>query len=219
MIGGVVHPVYVGATSILMSPMDFLQKPKRWLQAITKYKVTFSAGPNFAFDMCVAKIPEEDREGLDLSSWTMALVGAEPISAKTLKRFTDAFAPHGFSENGFFQGYGLAECVLSASSGAIGVMHNTLQVDATDLHNNIVTPSEQGDTIEIVSCGRPLTDQEIIVVDKDSLNKLPDMQVGEVCCAETTSPEVIGIVPTQPEKHSKVTPRTPRKVPTYAPET
>ena len=180
LIGGVVHPVYVGATSILMSPMDFLQKPIRWLSAITRYKVTFSAGPNFAFDMCVAKIAPEDRKGLDLKSWTMALVGAEPISAKTLERFTQAFEPHGFKPTAFFQGYGLAEAVLSVSSGAIGKMHNTLKVNSQDLHKNIVTPATDGDTIEVVSCGLPLTDQEIIIVHSETLAALPEMQVGEV---------------------------------------
>ncbi|MBT6176894.1 MAG: FAD-dependent oxidoreductase, partial [Deltaproteobacteria bacterium] len=180
LIGGVVHPIYVGATSILMSPMDFLQKPIRWLSAISRYKVTFSAGPNFAFDMCVAKIPPEDRTGLDLQSWTMALVGAEPISAKTLARFTEAFEPHGFKPTAFFQGYGLAEAVLSVSSGAIGKMHNTLQVNSQDLHKNIVTPASSGDTIEVVSCGLPLTDQEIIIVHSDTLEVLPEMKVGEV---------------------------------------
>lgn len=180
LIGGVVHPVYIGATSILMSPMDFLQKPIRWLSAISRYKVTFSAGPNFAFDMCVAKIAPEDREGLDLKSWSMALVGAEPISAKTLERFTQAFEPHGFQKTAFFQGYGLAEAVLSVSSGAIGKVHNTLRVKSQDLHKNIVTPASDGDTIEIVSCGLPLKDQEIIIVQPDTLVVLPEMQVGEV---------------------------------------
>ncbi|MBT6490991.1 MAG: fatty acyl-AMP ligase, partial [Deltaproteobacteria bacterium] len=180
LIGGVVHPIYVGATSILMSPMDFLQKPIRWLSAISRYKVTFSAGPNFAFDMCVAKIPPEDRTGLDLQSWTMALVGAEPISAKTLDRFTEAFEPHGFKPTAFFQGYGLAEAVLSVSSGTIGKMHNTLQVSSQDLRKNVVTLASAGDTIEVVSCGLPLTDQEIIIVQSDTLEVLPEMKVGEV---------------------------------------
>lgn len=180
LIGGVVHPVYVGAKSILMSPMDFLQKPVRWLRAITKYGVTFSAGPNFAFDMCVTKIREEDREGLNLETWTMALVGAEPISARTLQRFTKTFEPYGFRKSGFFQGYGLAEAVLSVSSGAIGVEHKTLSVDGEALHKNIVSPKIGDGSIDIVSCGLPLTDQEIIIVGLGDHTQLNEMEVGEV---------------------------------------
>ena len=86
LVGGILQPLYVGRPNILMSPMAFLQKPVRWLQAISRYRGTTSGGPNFAFDLCVRKITPEQRATLDLSSWTVAFSGAEPVRAETLER-------------------------------------------------------------------------------------------------------------------------------------
>ena len=188
LIGGVVHPVYVGGRSVIMSPMDFLQKPARWLQAISRHRATFSAGPNFAFELCTRRMTAEDCEGLDLDSWLMALVGAEPISAQTLENFTAKFAPHGFRETSFFQGYGLAETVLSVSAGKIGEMHKTAKLNKSDLRNNVVTLAGEdapgaafgAAVVEIVSCGRALDQQEILVVDSETCEQKPDGSIGEV---------------------------------------
>jgi acyl-CoA synthetase (AMP-forming)/AMP-acid ligase II/AcrR family transcriptional regulator/acyl carrier protein len=184
LIGGVVHPVYVGGRSVLMSPLDFLQKPVRWLRAVTRHRATFSAGPNFAFELCTRRIPEAEREGLDLASWKMALVGAEPIAASTLERFTREFEPSGFDPRAFFQGYGMAETVLSVSSGQMGVVHRTVLLDKRDLRRNVVTVVAGGrggaDFAEVVSCGRPLPGQDIRVVDPESRTARGEREIGEI---------------------------------------
>ena len=115
LVGGVLVPVFAGATNVLISPATFLQKPITWLAAISKYRATISGGPNFAYDLCVRKITDEQRATLDLSSWALAFVGAEPIEPATLERFAAAFAPCGFKPSAFYPCYGLAEATLMVS--------------------------------------------------------------------------------------------------------
>ena len=116
LIGGILTPLYTGNPAILLSPVSFLQRPLRWLQAISRYRGTTSGGPNFAYDLCVEKIAAKDREELDLSSWTLAFNGAEPVRAATLERFAAAFAPCGFRPEAFLPCYGLAEGTLLAAT-------------------------------------------------------------------------------------------------------
>ena len=96
LIGNVLQPLYLGASCILMSPVHFLQKPVRWLSAITRYRATTSGGPNFSYDLCVRQITAAQRELLDLSSWTLAFNGAEPVRAETIERFSNRFRDRGF---------------------------------------------------------------------------------------------------------------------------
>src|SRR5690348_9244386 len=112
LIGNVIQPLFVGAPCVLMSPLAFLQKPLRWLQAISHYRATTSGGPNFAYDLCVRKIGEEQLAALDLSCWQVAFNGAEPIRAGTLEAFAEKFALCGFSREAFRPCYGLAEATL-----------------------------------------------------------------------------------------------------------
>jgi len=120
LIGNVLQPCFVGADCVLMSPAAFLQKPARWLQAIHRFRGTTSGGPNFAYDLCARSIGPEVREDLDLSSWSVAFNGAEPVRSATLDRFAEAFAPSGFRRAAFVPCYGLAEATLlvSAARGA-----------------------------------------------------------------------------------------------------
>ncbi|HSN87934.1 MAG TPA: fatty acyl-AMP ligase, partial [Thermoanaerobaculia bacterium] len=115
LIGNVLQPLYLGSTCVLMSPVAFLRRPRRWLEAISCYGGTTSGGPNFAYDLCVDRIPEAERAGLDLSSWRVAFNGAEPVRASTLERFAAAFAPYGFRREAFLPCYGLAEATLLVS--------------------------------------------------------------------------------------------------------
>jgi acyl-CoA synthetase (AMP-forming)/AMP-acid ligase II len=100
LIGNVLQPLHLGASCILMSPVHFLQKPVRWLSAITRYRATTSGGPNFSYDLCVRQITEAQRELLDLSSWTLAFNGAEPVRVETIERFSDRFRDRGFQQGG-----------------------------------------------------------------------------------------------------------------------
>src|SRR5690606_10577131 len=110
-------PLYIARPNVLMSPMSFLQKPYRWLDAIARHRGTTSGGPNFAYELCIEKITPEQRKGLDLSSWTVAFNGAEPVRHDTLERFAEMFAPCGFRREAFYPCYGLAEATLLVAGG------------------------------------------------------------------------------------------------------
>jgi acyl-CoA synthetase (AMP-forming)/AMP-acid ligase II len=101
LIGGVLKPIYVGKPSVLMAPASFLQRPVRWLQAVSDHRATISGAPNFAYDICTNRISPEERASLDLSCWKLAFCGAEPISCVTLERFAAGFAPCGFRADAF----------------------------------------------------------------------------------------------------------------------
>jgi len=182
LIGGVLQPLYVGAPMILMSPVAFLQKPVRWLQAISHYKATTSGGPNFAYDLCVRKIKPEQWASLDLSSWEVAFTGAEPIRAQTLEQFAATFTECGFRREAFQPCYGMAETTLIVSGGLKTALPIVRQVEGTALsQNRVVTAArEHKDTQVIVGVGRSWLDQKIVIVDPDSLTVCPNDRVGEI---------------------------------------
>jgi len=117
LIGGILQPLYGRFPITLMSPAAFLQRPFRWLQAISRYRATTSGGPNFAYDLCVRAIPPEQREELDLSCWEVAFSGAENVRSETLDRFASAFASCGFRQKAWYPSYGLAEATLFVAGG------------------------------------------------------------------------------------------------------
>ncbi|CAN0356334.1 unnamed protein product, partial [Ectocarpus sp. 4 AP-2014] len=112
LIGGILQPIYFGRPTTVMTPTHFLQKPLRWLRALSDTGAEISGGPNFAYDLCVERITEEERKTLDLSQWEIAFNGAEPVRSETLDRFADAFAMCGFRREAFYPCYGLAEGTL-----------------------------------------------------------------------------------------------------------
>jgi nonribosomal peptide synthetase protein BlmVI len=118
LIGGVLHPLYLGATAVLMPPEAFLRKPLRWLRAISDHRGTVAAAPDFGYDLCLRRVSADDAAGLDLSSWRVACNGSEPVSGRVLTEFSDAFAPFGFSPETFAPCYGLAEATLLVSGSA-----------------------------------------------------------------------------------------------------
>ena len=118
LIGGVIQPLYSGFPVVLMAPVMFVQKPLRWLSAISRYKATTSGGPNFAYEACLQKITAEQRANLDLSSWEVAFCGAEPIRVDTLDRFAEVFGECGFRKEAFLPCYGLAEATLFVSGSS-----------------------------------------------------------------------------------------------------
>jgi acyl-CoA synthetase (AMP-forming)/AMP-acid ligase II len=181
LIGNVLQPLYLGIPSILMSPVAFLQKPLRWLQAISAYKATTSGGPNFAYDLCARKINAEERSQLDLSSWEIAFNGAEPVRAETLENFANYFAPCGFRKEAFYPCYGMAETTLFVSGGwkkSPPLLH---ELDAAALEENqIVSAKPEQISRTIVGCGRTWLDEKIIIVDPNTLTKCAGDQVGEI---------------------------------------
>ena len=185
LIGNMLQPLYVGIGCILMSPIAFLQRPLRWLQAISRYKATTSGGPNFAYDLCVRKITPEQRAILDLSSWEVAFNGAEPLRAETLDRFAAAFEPCGFRRKAFYPCYGMAETTLIVSGGITAAAPVLQTVEGAALEQNRVVPAcgENDGTQTLVGCGQPLQDMQIVIAHPETFTRcLPD-EVGEIWVA------------------------------------
>lgn len=170
LIGGILQPLYSGFPVTLMVPVSFVESPQRWLQWITQKQATTSGGPNFAYDLCVDKIPETVLPQLDLSSWKVAFTGSEPVREQTLRRFHDRFSSCGFRWDAFFPCYGLAESTLIVSGGPVS------QPPVIRSHPGHHTHSESN----VVSSGTCVDTTEIRVADPVSCTSLPDEQVGEI---------------------------------------
>ncbi|HYP25231.1 MAG TPA: amino acid adenylation domain-containing protein [Blastocatellia bacterium] len=179
---GVLQPLYAGLPAISMSPVSFLQRPARWLEAISEHRATTSGGPNFAYDLCARKIPREERRKLDLSSWSVAFNGAEPVRAGTLDRFFAAFSECGFRRETFFPCYGLAEATLIVSGCAKTSPPAVKALRAKDLEQHRATDSsDEGEEARpFVSSGGALGNQEVAIVDPRSLTRALDGEVGEI---------------------------------------
>lgn len=182
LIGGIVQPLYVGRPNVLMSPMAFLQKPYRWLAAITRFGGTTCGGPNFAYDLCVRKITPEQKATLNLSTWQVAFNGAEPVRAETIERFCEAFEPCGFRREAFYPCYGMAEATLIVSGGFVRKPPVIRCFDAAALAKNQVVSRQPGQDSgrALVGCGQSLPDQKIVITDPETLTQCAPNQIGEI---------------------------------------
>ncbi|MBN8232592.1 AMP-binding protein [Corallococcus macrosporus] len=177
LIGGILQPLYVGFPVVLMSPLDFLARPLRWLEAVSRYRATTSGGPNFAFELCARKATAEQVAELDLSSWRLAFNGAEPLNPATLERFQRTFAPAGFRPEAMYPCYGLAEATLIASGKATAVpVVRAFEKEA--LADGEARPAPEAPPL--VGCGASLPDQELLIVDPATRQPLADGRVGEI---------------------------------------
>ena len=169
--------------SLLMSPIQFMTNPLLWLRAIQKYKATGSGGPNFAYDLCVNKIPLEKCEGLDLSTWKIAYNSAEPVRAETMERFANKFAPFGFDPRAFTPSYGMAETtlVISHYNGEPKTLTHRIRRD--EFEQGKVVPTDLTDPkemVEAVSSGRPLVDYQVAIVNPHTRHRCEANEVGEI---------------------------------------
>jgi acyl-CoA synthetase (AMP-forming)/AMP-acid ligase II len=180
LIGNVLQPFYLGVQCVLMSPLDFLKRPALWLETISKYRATTSGGPNFGFDLCARRIPPEERDKLDLSSWSVAFNGAEPIQPDVLERFVTHFAPSGFRREAFYPCYGLAEGTLFVAGDAPTATPTYLSVDRAELEAGTVKKSDAPNARALVGCGRVWLDQKLAIVDPESMEECPPGRVGEI---------------------------------------
>ncbi|GAB4217019.1 MAG: hypothetical protein OHK0022_58860 [Roseiflexaceae bacterium] len=179
LIGGLIQPIYCGGTSMLLSPVDFLQRPLRWLQAISRFGATISGGPNFAYDLCARKVTPEQLAQLDLSSWRVAFNGAEPIRAETLDRFVETFGPCGFRREAFYPCYGLAEATLMVTGVSTEAAPLVGDFDANALERSRAIPVD-GDprARTLVASGQPR--QTMAIVHPESLTECAPGQIGEI---------------------------------------
>lgn len=182
LVGGILAPLYQGSLNVLMSPMSFLQRPFRWLQAISRYQAATSGGPNFAYDLCVRKITPEQRVQLDLSSWSVAFNGAEPVRSETLDRFAEMFEPCGFRREAFYPCYGLAEAALIVSGGYKPAEPVVRSFDAKALESRKVVelPAMDDGARRLVGSGRLLPDEQIVIADPETMSLCGPGQVGEI---------------------------------------
>lgn len=183
LIGGILQPCYVGRGAVLMSSATFLQRPLAWLEAMSGYRATTSAAPNFAFDLCVERIKPDEARGLDLSRWHTVFDGAEPIRAETIDRFCRAFADAGFRREAFFPCYGLAEATLFVSGGPWGQGPSTLDVSRSTLEQKRASAPKAGDRLRLVSSGMPARDLEVRIVDPELREECDERRVGEIWVA------------------------------------
>ena len=185
LVAGILLPIFGGFPGILMSPTAFLQRPFRWLYAISRYEATISIAPNFGYDLCIEKISVRERKRLDLSCWIHAINGAEPVNLNTLNRFGEAFESCGFNPRAFNPGYGLAEATLVVSAGSKETQYAKITVNRDELGRNRVkeAQNEEINTHTFVGCGQGPPEQKILIVNPKTQKQCLPNQVGEVWIA------------------------------------
>ncbi|MBG1266864.1 fatty acyl-AMP ligase [Nostoc sp. WHI] len=179
---GILEPLYTNFPVILMPPTAFVQQPIRWLQAISHYKATHSGGPNFAYELCINRITQEQLATLDLSTWRFAYNGAEPVRRHTLERFTEKFQPCGFKSNFLYPCYGMAEATLMISGGLgeAEPVYCTIKADELAQNQIVKALSNTQNVRHLVGCGREWLDTKIVIANPESLTQCLPNQVGEI---------------------------------------
>jgi acyl-CoA synthetase (AMP-forming)/AMP-acid ligase II len=180
LIGGILAPILVGSPATIIPPEAFIQRPVRWLQAISDTGARVSGGPSFAYDLCLRKTTAEQLARLDLSSWEVAFNGAEPVDPETLRAFARHVAPAGFDPRAFRPCYGLAESTLFVSSSSRGVLPTIRAFRKPDLAENVATAcsDDEPGTKSLVSCGPPAV--PVRIVDPDALTVCAGGCIGEI---------------------------------------
>jgi acyl-CoA synthetase (AMP-forming)/AMP-acid ligase II len=183
LMGGILQPVYFGAPSAVISPLDFIRRPVVWLEAVSRYRVRTSGGPTFAYELCARTVSPAEIPHCRLDSWELAFVGAEPVRADTLDLFARTFAPLGFRRESFFPCYGLAEATLYVSGGRPSVR----SLSAAGLREHrVVEKSHSGplqseaDARAIVGSGRPASASKVSIVNPETGRSCETGSIGEI---------------------------------------
>ncbi|MFB6663913.1 fatty acyl-AMP ligase [Streptomyces parvus] len=178
---GVVLPLVSGATAVTMEPATFVRDPRVWLRAIEAEDDVFAAAPDFAYDLCVQRVREEERARFDLSTWRVAANGSEPVRATTLRRFAEAFRPALFRAEVMTPGYGLAECTLIVTMGRPLYETPVVPYERDALAEGKAVPAASPETgVELVGCGRTVADTRLRIVDPQTRRPMADRVVGEI---------------------------------------
>ncbi len=182
LIGGILNPLYLGATQIMMSPVAFLTYPIRWLRAMSDYGCSVTGGPNFAYAWCTTKIKPEQCEGLDLSTWEVAFNGAEPVRADIMDAFSEKFGPYGFSPKAHYPCYGMAETTLLVTGGDRSEAPVIRAFDRNELVQHRVVQVEPDDRVgrNLVGCGQVLLEEDVQIVQPETRRCLPEDEIGEI---------------------------------------
>ncbi|MCT9074070.1 amino acid adenylation domain-containing protein [Cupriavidus gilardii] len=181
LIGGLLHPLFGGMPLVLMSPTYFLQRPRRWLEAMDRFRGTVSGGPDFAYRLCVERVRAAQVPTLSLRSWRVAFCGAEPIRAETLERFASHFAAAGLDARALYPCYGLAEATLLATGGRPGEGATPIGFDEAALASGHAVASIDGDGTRLVACGDAAPGHRVDIRCVEHGQPLPDGQIGEIC--------------------------------------
>lgn len=179
---GLLAPALLGIPCYFMPPAAFLQRPVRWLEAVSRYGATHTGAPNFAYELCARRVTSEQKAHLDLSRLAVAFNGAEPIRVATLEAFARAFGPCGFDEKAVCPAYGLAEATLKVTTGRRGRGAATLTVRSEELerHRAVEVPRGAEGAKTLVGCGRPERGTEIRIVHPDTRRLRPEDEIGEI---------------------------------------
>jgi acyl-CoA synthetase (AMP-forming)/AMP-acid ligase II len=179
--GGICTPLYAGITTVLMPPAAFVTRPLRWLEVIAQHGGTISVAPNFAYDLCVRQIRDQDCDELDLSCWTVAACGAEPIRMETMNAFAERFARFGFRREALWPCYGLAEATLFVCGGPSAQGQTAAHVSLAALREHRLVPAQSWrDMVAVPSCGRASPEHRLVAVDAQTLRRCPPDVVGEI---------------------------------------
>jgi len=181
------HQLWLGGRVVMLSAAAFAQSPIRWLRAIDHFRADRSGGPNFAYDLCVDQIAPQERRDLDLSTWRIAYSGAEPVRLRTLRRFADAFASTGFPPHALAPAYGLAEATVLVTVDTRNAPLCTLRVERSALESRsaigatpVMSESESEHSVDLVSVGSAILDEQLRIVDPEKCRTLPDDEIGEI---------------------------------------
>ena len=185
LIGCYLYPAMRGGTTYGFAPMDFIQRPILWFDAITAYRATATAAPNFAYDYCLraGRLSKESLAACDLSTLRVMMCAAEPVKADTYTRFLEAFQPYGLKSESFYVAYGLAENTLAVSLGGRNIVAVNKRALALGKARMISEVSEIDAATQIVSCGTPLLGLDVKIVDPEGHFALKPGQIGEIWVA------------------------------------
>ncbi|MBF6353222.1 HAD-IIIC family phosphatase [Nocardia higoensis] len=174
LIAPLLQTVYHGAHSVLMSPLHFLQRPHRWLRAVSEFRAHTSGGPNFAYELCVRRVTPEQLESLDLSRWRVAFNGSEPVRPATVRRFAETFAPAGFRPEAHHPVYGLAEATLIVTAP---------EVSARPVFDVVPSDLPGAREVELTGVGQPVGGMAVAIVDPERGHRLDEGAEGEIWVA------------------------------------
>ncbi|MDR3501225.1 MAG: fatty acyl-AMP ligase [Legionella sp.] len=185
LIAGILQPLFTGYPVKLMAPMSFLQRPAAWLEAMSHFRGTITGAPNFAYDLCIDKITDDEKGHLDLSSWRIAATGSEPIRCSTIEKFTNFFEDCGFQADAFYPCYGLAESTLmvTAVDPNEGVQSQLVDNKALSLGQVRYCDASYPHARRLVNCGKPADDFYIMIVNPETLQVCTERKVGEIWVA------------------------------------